>query len=469
MAVVGASRVTKAENANWSNPSGQFIPYLLKLGYQGNIYPVNPKADEILGLKCYPSVSALPEVPDMVTVSVPARVLARVLEDCASVGALNIHVFTSGFSETDTPEGREMEQAVRDVATRNGIRVVGPNCLGVHSPKANFSTIGDITNQSGGAAFVAQSGGHAMDFIFRAEDVGIGVSKVISFGNALVLESPDYLEFLGQDANTTSVGMYIEGVKNGPKLLKLVREINPRKPVIIWKGGLSESGSRAAASHTGSLAGQSAIWDAFFRQTGAVRAGSVEEVVDVMQAFSLLPTPRSNRLAMIGSGGGNSVAASDICSQEGLDMAMLSDETSARLRDFIPDAGNSVRNPVDLSFMANVRDKQQQAAELVTSDPAIDILLMIPSLNEYIDAGPEPEKVVAADFAEIAGHHSNGKPVVILLPVRIRDPRIKMDYRKLREEFSEAGLLTYTDLRRACRAMAKFVGYHMHQASLASA
>jgi len=188
-----------------------------------------------------------------------------------------------------------------------------------------------------------------------------------------------------------------------------------------------------------------------------------------MQAFSLLPTPRSNRLAMIGSGGGNSVAASDICSQEGLNMAMLSDETSARLRDFIPDAGNSVRNPVDLSFMANVRDKQQQAAELVTSDPAIDILLMIPSLNEYIDAGPEPEKVVAADFAEIARHHSNGKPVVILLPVRIRDPRIEMDYRKLREEFSEAGLLTYTDLRRACRAMAKFVGYHMHQASLASA
>lgn len=469
VAVVGASRVSKTESANWSNPSGQFIPYLLKLGYKGKIYPVNPKADEILGLKCYPSVSAIPEVPDMVTVSVPARVLARVLEDCASAGALNIHVFTSGFSETDTPEGREMEKTVREVATRNGIRVVGPNCLGVHSPRAQFSTIGDIENKSGGAAFVAQSGGHAMDFIFRAEDVGIGVSKVISFGNALVLESADYLEFLGQDDTTTSVGMYIEGVKNGPKLLELVREINPRKPVIIWKGGLSESGSRAAASHTGSLAGQSAIWDAFFRQTGAVRAGSVEEVVDVMQAFSLLPAPRSNRLAMIGSGGGNSVAASDICSQEGLDMAMLSDETSARLRDFIPDAGNSVRNPVDLSFMANVRDKQRQAAEIVTSDPNIDMLLMIPSLSEYVDVTSQAEKAVAGDFAEIARSHSNGKPVVILLPVRIRDPRIKMDYRKLREEFAEAGLLTYTDLRRACRSMAKFVQYHMHQASLASA
>ena len=197
--------------------------------------------------------------------------------------------------------------------------------------------------------------------------------------------------------------------------------------MIIWKGGLSESGSRAAATHTGSLAGQSAIWDAFFRQTGAVRAGSVEEVVDVMQAFAHLPAPRSNRLAMIGSGGGNSVAASDICSQEGLDMAVLSDETSARLRDFIPDAGNSVRNPVDLSFMANVREKQQQAAELVTSDPNIDMLLMIPSLSEYVDVTSQAEKAVAGDFAEIARNHSNGKPVVILLPVRIRDPRIKMD------------------------------------------
>ena len=287
-----------------------------------------------------------------------------------------------------------MEKVVREVATRNRIRVVGPNCLGVHSPAAQFSTIGDITNRSGSAAFVAQSGGHAMDFIFRAADVGIGVSKVISFGNALVLESADYLEFLGQDESTNTIGMYIEGVKNGPKLLKLAQEINPRKPVIIWKGGLSESGSRAAASHTGSLAGQGAIWDAFFRQTGAVRAGSVEEVVDVMQAFNLLPAPRSNRLAMIGSGGGNSVAASDICSEEGLDMAELSSETSARLREFIPDAGNSVRNPVDLSFMANVRDKQQQAARLVTADSSIDMLLMIPSLNEYTDVTSEPERLL---------------------------------------------------------------------------
>ena len=136
--------------------------------------------------------------------------------------------------------------------------------------------------------------------------------------------------------------------------------------------------------------------------------------------------------------------------------------------EFIPDAGNSVRNPVDLSFMANVRDKQQQAARLVTADPSIDMLLMIPSLNEYTDVTSEPERAVAADFAEIARDHSNGKPVVILLPVRIRDPRIKMDYQKLQQEFSEAGLLAYTSLRRACRSLAKFVQYHMFQRSLSS-
>ena len=224
------------------------------------------------------------------------------------------------------------------------------------------------------------------------------------------------------------------------KLLKLAREINPRKPVIIWKGGLSESGSRAAASHTGSLAGQGAIWNAFFRQTGAVRAGSVEEVVDVMQASNLLPAPRSNRLAMIGSGGGNIVAASDICSEEGLDMAELSSETSARLREFIPDAGNSVRNPVDLSFMANVRDKQQQAARPGHRRP----------LHRHAANDPQPKtntptlclspkRPFAGDFAEIARDHSNGKPVVILLPVRIRDPRIKMDYQKLQQGVLRSG------------------------------
>ena len=144
---------------------------------------------------------------------------------------------------------------------------------------------------------------------------------------------------------------------------------------------------------------------------------------------------------------------------------MLALETSDKLREFIPDAGNSVGNPVDLSFMANVRDKQQQAANLVTNDPSVDFLLMTPSLNEYINVTNEPEKMVAADFVEIARTKSNGKPLVILLPVRIRDPRIKMDYQKLQKEFASAGLLAFTSLRRACRTLAKFVSYHTQQES----
>lgn len=466
VAVVGASRASSGDAGSWRNPSGQFIPYLQHLGYRGKIFPVNPKATEILGLRAYPNLTSLPEAPDMVTVSVPARFLVGVLDECASIGALNVHVFTSGFSETATPEGIELEKVVLEAAERGRLRLVGPNCLGIHSPRHRFSTIGDVKSKPGGAAFVAQSGGHSMDFIFRASDTGLGVSKVISFGNALVLDSPDYLEYLAEDEDTKTIGMYLEGVKDGKRLLRLVKEINTVKPVIIWKGGLTASGSRAAASHTASLTGQRQVWDAFFKQTGAVEAGSVEEIVGVMRAFTHLPKTRGNRVVLIGSGGGNSVAAADICSGEGLDMTVLSQETSERLREFIPDAGNSVRNPLDLSFMSNVRERQKQAAEVVTRDPAVDLVMMIPSLAEYTDSGGNPERAVAEEFAGIARDGTNGKPVVAVLPGQIRDPKIRIDHQRLQREFDKVGVLAYTSLRRACSSLARFVAYHRRQESL---
>ena len=399
----------------------------------------------------------------MVTVAVPARFLASVLSECATVGARNIHVFTSGFSETATPEGREMEKEVLEVARRGRLRMLGPNCLGVHAPVNRFSTVADLHSTPGNASFISQSGGHAMNFIYYASEIGLGISKVISFGNGLVVDSTDLLEFLAGDEDTHTIGMYLEGVKDGKRLLRLVKQVNRTKPVIIWKGGLTASGSRAAASHTGSLAGQREIWDAFFKQAGAIRANSVEEIADVIRAFTHLEGFKGNRVALIGSGGGNSVAAADICSREGLDMPALSQKTSEHLKQFIPDAGNSVRNPLDLSFMSDIRSRQKQALEVVTRDPSIDMLMVIPSLMEYAQAGRDAEKTAAEDASAMAKNEARGKPLIAVLPGRVRDPTLNIDYQRLQQEFDGAGVLSYSSLGRACRALAKFTGYHRHQ------
>ena len=460
VAVVGASSNIKRTGSNWRNPAGRFVPDLIKVGFPGKIYPVNPKADEIDGLKAYPNLSALPEVPDLVTVTVPARFLAAVLEECGSIGALNVHVFTSGLLELATESGDRLQQEVQEAAVKSGVRIIGPNCMGIHVPKSRLSTITDTMGKPGRAAFVAQSGGHAMHMIEFAAEMDLGLSKVISFGNAMVLEGTDYLEYLATDPDTEVIGMYLEGVKDGSRLMKVVREVNRTKPVIIWKGGLTESGSRAAASHTGSLAGQRQIWDAFFAQTGAIQANSVEEVGEVMRAFTYLPPIGSNRAVLVGAGGGNNVAAADICSQEGLDLTLLSPETSEKLRGFVPDAGNSVRNPLDLSFGMREKSHTQQAVEIVSQDEGVDSILVMPPIEMFADSASKPEEDITSELVKIAGNSAAGKPLIPIISERLSESDVKIDYRLLYRKLAEAGILTYSSLGRAARALARFTAYH---------
>lgn len=201
---------------------GSFINSFLELGFKGRIYPVNPKADEIMGLKSYPTVSAIPEPVDLVVVSVPARALPGVLEDCAAADARNIHVFTSGFEETGEPERIELGRRVREIAAREQLRIIGPNCMGLYVPRAGIGTFDHLPRQSGPVAFVSQSGGHCNWYTHNGPDYGVHFSKAISFGNAYVLDSTDYLEYLAGDPETDIICMYLEGVKDGRKLLKQV-------------------------------------------------------------------------------------------------------------------------------------------------------------------------------------------------------------------------------------------------------
>jgi acyl-CoA synthetase (NDP forming) len=275
-----------------ANPAGfgatGFLMQLRRVGFPGGIYPVNPKAAEIQGLKTYPDLKSIPEVVDLVTVAVPAPRVPEVLEDCIAAGVKNVHIFSSGFSETGEEEGQQLETRITEIIRRGGLRVVGPNCMGIYVPASKLTAFGADPAGSGPVAFISQSGGHANFLTRYAQGLGIRFSKVISFGNACGLQALDFLEYLAEDTETKIITMYLEGIKNGNEFTRLVRAINRTKPVIVWKGGLTESGSRAVASHTGSLAGEGRVWDAFFAQTGAVRVNSLEEIVDVVMAFQHL-------------------------------------------------------------------------------------------------------------------------------------------------------------------------------------
>ena len=468
IAVVGASRKAPIFM--------DFVALLKNAGYAGNIYPINPKAvgEELHGLRIYPNLTSVPEPIDLVTISVPARAVFSVLEECIAINAKNIQMYTGGFKEAGDEEGMALEEKLKEVAERGGLRILGPNCMGIHVPAYRNTTWIIFDPQPGSVAMLAQSGGHAGQFVFDAPRHGIYLSKVISYGNAAVLDSTDLLEYLATDTDTEIICMYIEGVKDGKKLTTIVKEINKTKPVIIWKGGATKSGARTAASHTGSLGGELAVWDAFFKQTGAVRANSGDELLDVAMTFRYLRPLGGNRIALVNGGGGNSVAGADVITGAGLEMPIFSEETRQELASFIPRAGAILKNPIDISQTMADLSTLTRSIECAIADPSIDaaILNISPGLF-YVKAAMDPtiQKSALKEEAD--------KQARIIL-----DPLIKFDhenrYRKpmimvfheglasflpgqegaLRQWLLKEGIPVYFSLERASRAIGKFTRYH---------
>jgi len=457
IAIVGASSAPAAQDQQWGG-GNQFIRYLQDLSFAGRIYPVNPKATTIRGLQAYPSVSAIPEPVDLVIITVPAPIAPLVLEDCIHAGARNIHMFTSGYGEVGDEEGRRRELQVAEIARRGGLRIIGPNCMGLHVPAARISTMNGQPAGPGPVALVSQSGGHANFFIRHFGDQGIGLSKVISFGNGLVLESCDFLEYLAQDPETRIICMYIEGVKQGRRLFELVREVNPRKPVLIWKGGLSQAGAGAAASHTGSLAGAPQVWEAFFRQTGAVPVKSVDEMADVVRLFLHMAPLTGRRACVIGGGGGNSVAWADICNSHGLEVPALQEGTRALLRRYVPPAGNGIRNPLDAAPLLRDLTALRQAMELVAADPNIDLFILNSDFQMGSQPNPEALEKLGSFLIDFA-HSASGKPVVGVLDTANRE--VLASTAKLVPQLQKGGVPVFSTLPRAARSLNSFVSYHL--------
>jgi acyl-CoA synthetase (NDP forming) len=358
-------------------PGRVFLQGLLDQGYSGKVFPINPKADSIDGCRTYPSLKDVPGDIDLAILLLPAALVLPALEECSEKGVKIAVIYTSGFAETGDEEGKRREAALLQAARKRGIRLIGPNCMGIYHPKNGMAFFPGMPKEPGKVGMISQSGSLAILLSRLAGPQGIHFSKIISTGNESDLNSSDFLFYLGEDPETEVVGAYLEGVKDGPGFLQALQAACRQKPVVIWKAGRTPKGAMAASSHTGSLAGSKMAWEALKEQTGAILARDLEEFIDILTAFYYLPGKVGRRLAILSGPGGPAVSAADACEEFGLQVADLQEETRRRLKAVLPQTGTSANNPVDLGLASIFQvDLYGRAAEIVGEDPGVDALLL---------------------------------------------------------------------------------------------
>jgi acyl-CoA synthetase (NDP forming) len=359
-------------------PGSGFVSALLALGFKGKIYPVNPKYTEVEGLKCYASLTEIPGTVDYIISRVPAREVPKMLEDAASKGVKAAHLFTARFAETGRPEAARLEQEILKLARKLGIRIIGPNCMGVYYPAQGLSFADEFPKESGSIGVASQSGNLSMDLVMTGAMRGLRFSKLISYGNAIDLNECDYLEYFAQDPETKVVLMYIEGVKDGRRFFDILRRTTAVKPVIILKGGKGQAGTRAISSHTASLASSSEVWNATLRQTAAILAETFEELIDLAVSFYFSPPPKGKRVGVLGGAGGASVLAADECEKAGLDVIQFPPEFRQALKNKGFSEWDWLGNPVDFSIISeDQRLNMGYIFDLMNTDPHFDLLIIM--------------------------------------------------------------------------------------------
>jgi len=450
IAVVGASR----------NPlkfGARYLDALINVGFKGKLYPVNPSCDEVCGLKAYTNLRDIPGPVEYVMVCIPAQYVLDLLGDCAAKGVKVVQFFTAGFSETREEEGRRFEREMVKKAREGGFRIIGPNCIGVYSP-ANLMPYGPmpILGKVGTVAFISQSGGHAGRIIEIGMTRGIHFSKVVSFGNGCDLDSVEYLEYFAIDPDTKIIGAYLEGMRDGRRFFQLAKEVSRTKPMIIWKGGKTEAGAEAAASHTGSLAIPDTIWTAVLKQAGVIKVDSIEELADTLLTFQHFSPFLGDNIAIVaglaGGGGGESVSSTDACTSVGLNVPPFTEETRNKLKAILPPAGSILRNPLDMGGVGGILEILEKTMEIVVADPRINLVIVNEHLDQLIMSLPK-ERLEAMNDVFIRFRRI--KPLVIVsLPGLAGAERTAVE-RKL----SDAQVTVYPSLDRAAKAIANMNWY----------
>lgn len=438
IAVVGAS-------AKAGKIGNTIVRNLLDAGFQGDIYPVNPKGGKVCGLDVFKSVPEIGSGVDMAVIAVPGRQVASSLMELVELGVGSVVVISAGFKEVGH-EGWSMEQELVRIAKENNIRLLGPNCLGLINSRGGVNASFASGNPlPGNTAFFSQSGALCVAILDWAVGRGGGFSKFVSLGNKAVIDEAVILEYLGNDPDTKVILGYMENVENGRAFMEQARKVSMKKPIIMLKSGTTAAGARAASSHTGAIAGADRAYDAAFRQSGVIRVSRIEDMFNLSRAFSRQNPPKGSNLAIVTNAGGPGILAADACGDSGLRMARLSLGTVGELQKILPGYA-SLYNPVDILGDAD-GERYRTVSKIVAQDPMVHALLAIISPARSLDPA-EAAKAVVSTAAE------TGKPVFCCIMGR-------SDTEEARAVLDSAGIPVYDFPKPAVRAMES-----MHEYSL---
>jgi acyl-CoA synthetase (NDP forming) len=466
VAIIGASK-------SLLGGGGIFMNALIEMGFP-KIFPINPKGGEIYGLKTYPNVKDVPEPVDYAIVAVPAKIVPKVIGDCVEKGVKAAHIFTSGFSEVGE-DGKKLEKEIADIA-RGGTRIIGPNCMGIYCPASKLSYFPGSPKRGGSVSFISQSGRYATFTIISANQLGIRFNKIISFGNGCDLESTDFLECLTDDPETKIIVMYVEGVKDGKRFFNAIKEATKKKPVIVWKGGRTEEGTKAVASHTGALAGSNLIWESLFEQAGAISVRSMDELLDTLSAFLNLPYPKGRNVAILTGGGGETVTSADACADEGLNLVPFDSGTIEKVGRILSMPGTILRNPLDYSGLGFSPGVIRRLSKIVAEDENVDILLVLLFLGPgmlkammgtsiaqmFLPTQSESgeglskllENFIGSSISDLIKTKKEiKKPMVVISPMMGEE-------RESVVELQEAGVPVYSSFERALKAISNLIRYY---------
>ncbi len=440
IAVIGASRTP-------GTIGYQIVDNLVRHGYKGVVYPINPNARAIHSIPAFPSISAVPEAVDMAVVVVPKEFVLQVVDECGQQGVKAVVVISAGFREVGG-EGLGREEVLLEIVRRHGMRLVGPNCMGVMNTSPDVSmnaTFAPTMPPAGATSFLSQSGALGVTILDYAAEYGIGIRQFVSIGNKPDVSGNDLIEYWEDDPGTRLILMYLESFGNPRHFIPIARRVSRKKPIAVVKSGRTRAGARAASSHTGALAGTDLAIDALLAQCGVLRVDSIEELFDLAMAFEDLSPPAGNRVAIVTNAGGPGIIIADACESLGLEVVELASETQARLRGIFP-AEASVRNPVDMIASAT-GESYEVALRIVLEDPGVDaaIAAFVPPL------GVKQSDIAASIVAAVAGRRE--KPVLAVLMGREGLPQGIAG-------LHEAGIPAYRFPESAARALAAM---HRHR------
>ncbi len=450
VAVIGASRTPGKGGYN-------IVENLLRLGFRGKIYPVNPQAERILGLEVFRSLKDIPETPELALIVLPPSRVVASLEECVAVGVKAVIIESAGFGEMDSA-GAKLENRIARIAKQARIRIMGPNSVGTINTESHFDASlgrlnelflpeGDIG--AGTVGFIGQTGLFTGVYLPLINSE-IGISKIACLGNKCDVDESDMLEYLGEDPQTKIIAMYLESIKDGQRFLELSRRIIRDKPILVLKSAVTDSGARASATHTGSVAGEDRVYDAAFRQTGIIRVGNFERLWDVARAFVYAPLPAGNRVAVINLAGSGCVTAVDACVRNGLEIAELAPATKTRIKSVYPDWWK-VRSPVDVWTAVETSGFEATyttVLKAVLEDDGVDAVVVIMAAVDWL-----PGRNVPSLFAGIRKEFA-GKPVMAVSPLGDRGVYLKMC-----RGFQEIGMPSYTSDEDAIISLAALYRY----------